>query len=275
MAEAGHIAVIKPTAAATRRARRVHPRRLHRRRRPTTPSPARPGSPGRSAATGDVAFGIACTTCPLRRPMHQTQDRPHPTSAPSPHPLRQARHDWATDPTLRERYDQHRPQVERVHRPPRHPQRQTDQTPLPRHHQKPRLATPPHRRAQPAPTDQPRPHPPHRHLDPGRPTAPPGAQTAACARYRHHADQTTAGRTTTLSTPQGSDLPPHRRPCRRSSRLQTTLVQHTPRARRGAGPEARDTRAVRRTHRLPPAVSDRVAARPGRRRVRDLRPADR
>jgi hypothetical protein len=27
--------------------------------------------------------------------------------------LRQARHDWRHDPSLRERYDQHRPQVER------------------------------------------------------------------------------------------------------------------------------------------------------------------
>ena len=41
----------------------------------------------------------------------------------------------------------------------------------------------------------------------------------------------------------------------------------------GAGPG--DARAVRRAHRLPPALPHRVAARPGRRRVRQLRPGDR
>ena len=39
-----------------------------------------------------------------------------------------------------------------------------------------------------------------------------------------------------------------------------------------AGPG--DARAVRRAHRLPPALPHRVAARPGRRRLRQLRPGD-
>jgi hypothetical protein len=64
---------------------------------------------------GHVAFGIACKTCPLRgqcttRKTGGRSLRLHPQHAR----LRQARHDWATDPTLRERYDQHRPQVERA-----------------------------------------------------------------------------------------------------------------------------------------------------------------
>jgi hypothetical protein len=64
---------------------------------------------------GHVSFGIACRTCPLRAQC-TTRKTGGRTMKLHPHhaKLRQARHDWAHDPTLRQRYDQHRPHIERV-----------------------------------------------------------------------------------------------------------------------------------------------------------------
>jgi hypothetical protein len=68
----------------------------------------RPISPART-----VTFGAACHDCPLRAQcttsktgrtirLHQHHDL-----------LRQARHDWATNPGLHQTYQRHRPMVER------------------------------------------------------------------------------------------------------------------------------------------------------------------
>jgi hypothetical protein len=63
--------------------------------------------------TRAVTFGVACRTCPLRercttsKTGRSLQLHPHDTL------LRQARHQWATDPDLVATYRQHRPMVER------------------------------------------------------------------------------------------------------------------------------------------------------------------
>jgi hypothetical protein len=61
-----------------------------------------------------AVFGAACRTCPLRERCTTSTDgrtirlHPHDTL------LRQARHDWTTNPDLRQRYRRHRPNIERV-----------------------------------------------------------------------------------------------------------------------------------------------------------------
>jgi Transposase DDE domain/Transposase domain (DUF772) len=61
-----------------------------------------------------AVFGAACRTCPLRERCTASKDgrtiRLHPHDAL----LRQARHDWANNPDLRDRYRRHRPNIERV-----------------------------------------------------------------------------------------------------------------------------------------------------------------
>jgi hypothetical protein len=61
-----------------------------------------------------AVFGAACRSCPLRPRCTTSKDgrtiRLHPHDAL----LRQARQDWATHPDLRQRYRQHRPNIERV-----------------------------------------------------------------------------------------------------------------------------------------------------------------
>jgi hypothetical protein len=61
-----------------------------------------------------AVFGAACRTCPLRERCTTSKDgrtiRLHPHDAL----LRQARHDWANNPDLRDRYRRHRPNIERV-----------------------------------------------------------------------------------------------------------------------------------------------------------------
>jgi hypothetical protein len=113
LAEAGHTAIIKPkplkptveggftlddftvdAAAAT----------------VTCPNGiTRPITPSRN-----VTFGAACRHCPLRG--RCTSSKSGRTLILHPHDglLRQARRQWATDPTLRRAYRQHRPNVERV-----------------------------------------------------------------------------------------------------------------------------------------------------------------
>ncbi|MPZ28248.1 MAG: IS1182 family transposase [Micromonosporaceae bacterium] len=61
-----------------------------------------------------AVFGVACRTCPLRQRCTNSKDgrtiRLHPRDAL----LRQARRDWTNNPDLRDRYRQHRPNIERV-----------------------------------------------------------------------------------------------------------------------------------------------------------------
>ena len=112
LAEAGHTAIIKPAplrpavaggftlddftideAAGTLTCPNGITRRLNSRRSAT--------------------FVTACRSCPLRQRCTTAKDgrivRLHPHDAL----LRQARHDWATNPDLRDTYRQHRPMVER------------------------------------------------------------------------------------------------------------------------------------------------------------------
>jgi hypothetical protein len=68
----------------------------------------------RITATRRVVFGTACADCPLRgRCTSSPRGR---TLLLHPHDclLRQARHDWATQPQLRQDYRQHRPMAERT-----------------------------------------------------------------------------------------------------------------------------------------------------------------
>jgi hypothetical protein len=67
----------------------------------------------RISRTRIVTFGVACRGCPLRR--RCTRDKTGRSLTLHPHDafLRQARHDWATNPHLRATYRQHRPMVER------------------------------------------------------------------------------------------------------------------------------------------------------------------
>lgn len=61
-----------------------------------------------------AVFGAACRTCPLRQRCTTSKDgrtirlHPHDTL------LRQARRDWTNTPDLKDRYRQHRPNIERV-----------------------------------------------------------------------------------------------------------------------------------------------------------------
>jgi hypothetical protein len=63
---------------------------------------------------GTVNFGIACRDCPLRTQCTIKKTGRTMKLHPQDRHLRQARRDWKNDPSLRERYRQHRPQVERA-----------------------------------------------------------------------------------------------------------------------------------------------------------------
>ena len=64
-------------------------------------------------ANGRINFGNACRTCPLRTQCTTSKTGRIVVLHPHHQLLRQARHDWRHDPSLRQRYDQYRPQVER------------------------------------------------------------------------------------------------------------------------------------------------------------------
>jgi hypothetical protein len=113
------------------------------------------------SATRTASFGKLCAGCPLHHRRQWPVDDHPPARGPAtrrprpgPHPTVQT----GLPHPLNHRAD---------HRLDRHPERAAHQTALPRHHQKPRLATHPRRRHQPTHPHQPRPHPPQRHLDPG------------------------------------------------------------------------------------------------------------
>jgi Transposase DDE domain/Transposase domain (DUF772) len=61
-----------------------------------------------------VTFGGVCRGCPLRQRCTTATSGRALQLHPHDHRLRQARHDWAADPRLREDYRQYRPGVERV-----------------------------------------------------------------------------------------------------------------------------------------------------------------
>jgi hypothetical protein len=61
-----------------------------------------------------ATFGAACRHCPLRQRCTTSKTGRHIVLHERDDLLRQARHDWATNPDLRERYRRHRPNIERV-----------------------------------------------------------------------------------------------------------------------------------------------------------------
>jgi hypothetical protein len=66
------------------------------------------------SATRMATFGALCRTCPLRARCTKSATGRKVNLHPRDDLLRRARRDWAADPTLPERYRQHRPNVERV-----------------------------------------------------------------------------------------------------------------------------------------------------------------
>ncbi|WP_406046452.1 transposase [Micromonospora sp. NBC_00898] len=67
-----------------------------------------------SPTTRTAAFGALCRTCPLRDRCTKSKTGRKIVLHEHDALLRQARRDWTTDPTLRERYRRHRPNIERV-----------------------------------------------------------------------------------------------------------------------------------------------------------------
>ncbi|WP_439650882.1 transposase [Micromonospora solifontis] len=67
-----------------------------------------------SPTTRTAAFGALCRTCPLQATCTKSKTGRKIVLHEHDALLRQARRDWKTDPTLRERYRRHRPNIERV-----------------------------------------------------------------------------------------------------------------------------------------------------------------
>ncbi len=66
------------------------------------------------STTGVATFGAACRACPLHSRCTTCKTGRKLVVGDHDALLRQARRDWSADPTLRERYRRHRPNVERV-----------------------------------------------------------------------------------------------------------------------------------------------------------------
>src|SRR5262249_36087336 len=159
--------------------RRIHPRRLHRRRTGRHGHlPERDHPTHHRPPEGHLRGRLP--RLPAAATVHHPQARSIPIAAP---PRRAA----APGPP---RLDQPRgparglPPISAhgrtLHRLAHRPAKPLPATALPRHRRQRPLATPPHRRAQPPPPAQPRPHPPHRRLGsrlsgphPDRPCQPP------------------------------------------------------------------------------------------------------
>jgi hypothetical protein len=74
-----------------------------------------PAGHTRPVSTNRVAtFGALCRTCPLRARCTKSKTGRKILLHEHDDLLRQARRDWTTDPTLRDRYRRHRPNIERV-----------------------------------------------------------------------------------------------------------------------------------------------------------------
>jgi hypothetical protein len=66
------------------------------------------------SATRIATFGVLCRNCPLRQRCTTSKTGRKIVLHDRDDLLRQARHDWTTNPDLRERYRRHRPNIERV-----------------------------------------------------------------------------------------------------------------------------------------------------------------
>jgi hypothetical protein len=66
------------------------------------------------SATRIATFGVLCRDCPLRQRCTTSKTGRKIVLHDRDDLLRQARHDWKTNPDLRERYRRHRPNIERV-----------------------------------------------------------------------------------------------------------------------------------------------------------------
>jgi hypothetical protein len=66
------------------------------------------------SATRVATFGAACRTCPLRQRCTTSKTGRKIVLHDRDDLLRRARHDWKTNPELRQRYQRHRPNIERV-----------------------------------------------------------------------------------------------------------------------------------------------------------------
>jgi hypothetical protein len=74
-----------------------------------------PGGHTRPINSNRVAtFGVVCRTCPLRARCTKSKTGRKIVLHEHDALLRQARRNWQTDPTLRDRYRRHRPNIERV-----------------------------------------------------------------------------------------------------------------------------------------------------------------
>jgi Transposase DDE domain len=87
-----------------------------------------------------ATFGALCRDCPLRQRCTKAKAGRQIVLHERDALLRQARHDWATDPELRENYRHHRPQRGARGLTDRHPRQPPAQAPLPPHREEPRLA---------------------------------------------------------------------------------------------------------------------------------------
>jgi hypothetical protein len=72
------------------------------------------GNTKRLGANRVATFGVLCRACPLRERCTTAKAGRKIVLHPRDNLLRKARHDWANDPDLRERYRRHRPNIERV-----------------------------------------------------------------------------------------------------------------------------------------------------------------
>ena len=112
LAAAGHTAIIKPGPLQAGGRRRVHHRRLHRRRAgrhgdlPERRDPAHHRRP-------QSHLRRRLQELPAALAVHGQRQGPHPGLHRHDALLRQARRDWATRDDLRDAYRQHRPMVER------------------------------------------------------------------------------------------------------------------------------------------------------------------
>ena len=135
-----------------------------------------------------VTSGKICADCPLRERCTTAKASRSMTTHPHEDLLRAARAQART-PQFTQAYP-HPLEHRADHRLDRHPTPATHHAALPRRRQKPRLATHPLRRAQPAYPHQTRPHPPGRSLGPDLTSH--DTPTTPC-RHPYHPTQTGIG----------------------------------------------------------------------------------
>ncbi len=186
----------------------------------------------RISARRNVTFGAACRGCPLRARCTASKTGRALTLHPRDALLRAARHDWATQPALREDYKKYRPNVERVisqvaSRGGRRLKLRYLGTTRNNAWLKNRTAALNLRNL-----ISPRPGPPERDMGTGltsRPPRPPGPLATAPFRPARLA---IGGKSDHVADPQGPGPLPYRRPCWRSSRPRSPFIQDPPRRNR-------------------------------------------